>query len=150
MAVSSRQRALLVDLMLTGHVTPSEVAAHVQLSLRAVHKWCPALLCADARQSHAGGIIALALEHRIDADGETRRMPRIVSQVNYKKRAAIAGVRSGKMSIPKAARFAGVPLAGMVGWLKLAGVHVPEEFDTPHRQPRSAEPLSRASVGNTK
>lgn len=134
MRVSSQQRAMLVDLMLIGQVSPADVAAHLQISARAVRKWVDVDICAEARQARAGAIIAMALEDRIDPDKEQRAVSRIVSQINYKKREAIAKVRAGKMTIPKAARFAGVPISGMVGWLRIAGVRIPDEFNQPRRK----------------
>ena len=148
--VTAEQRGALVDLMTFGEITPAEVAEHLGMSSQAVRRWYPAEEAAEARDQRTRALVAMALEARTDPAREQRHMGFSVARMNYRKREAIANVRSGKMTIPEAARFARVPLWGMVGWLKLAKVPVPPEFIQPHRQPRSAEPLSRASVGNTK
>jgi hypothetical protein len=53
---------------------------------------------------------------------------------NPKKREALAKLRRGKITIEQAAKITGAPISGVVGWMKLAGLEIPEEY----RQPRRA------------
>jgi transposase-like protein len=55
-------------------------------------------------------------------------------------------IRKGKISIAAASRRYGVPISGICGWLKLAGVPIPEEYSRPRRE-RSEAPLSAAAMG---
>jgi hypothetical protein len=61
----------------------------------------------------------------------------------------VRAIKRGELTIAQAARRYGVPQSGIVGWLKLAGVAIPPEYDRPRRQ-RSEQPLSRATIGQWK
>jgi hypothetical protein len=59
-----------------------------------------------------------------------------MSGVNSRKHEALAAVRSGRMSIPQAARFAHVSLRSMVGWCRVEHIPVPPEHEPePVRRP---------------
>lgn len=135
--LTKAQRAALVDLMAYGQATPAEIAARLHLTPQAVRRWYPADDAADARASHVGGLIAMALELRADPQREQRNMGFGQAKLNHRKRKAIANVRAGKMTVPQAARFAGVPLSGMVGWLKLAKIEIPADYLQPRRKARA-------------
>jgi hypothetical protein len=62
---------------------------------------------------------------------EGRRMIR--SAENPKKREAIAKLRKGKITIEQAAKLTGAPISGVVGWMKLAGLEIPDEYRKPRR-----------------
>lgn len=71
----------------------------------------------------------------------------IRSAENPKKREALAKLRRGKISVEQAAKLAGVPVSGIIGWAKLAKIPLPEKYLAPRRRARdgaSTDPLSRA------
>jgi hypothetical protein len=63
----------------------------------------------------------------------------IRSAENPRKREALAKLRRGKITIAQAAKLTGAPISGVVGWMKLAGLEIPEEY----RRPRRAPPVVR-------
>ncbi|MGD9656202.1 MAG: hypothetical protein AB7U61_00955 [Methylocystis sp.] len=54
---------------------------------------------------------------------------------NPKKREALAKLRRGKITIAQAAKFAGVPVSGIVGWAKLEKIPLSPEYLRPRRAP---------------
>jgi hypothetical protein len=54
---------------------------------------------------------------------------------NPKKREALAKLRRGKITVEQAAKLTGAPISGVIGWMKLAGLDVPEEYARPRRAP---------------
>ncbi|WP_018407674.1 hypothetical protein [Methylocystis rosea] len=60
----------------------------------------------------------------------------ISSATNPRKAEALAKLRRGKITIPQAAKLTGAPISGVVGWMKLAGLEIPEEYRRPRRAPR--------------
>jgi hypothetical protein len=62
----------------------------------------------------------------------------IRSAENPRKREALAKLRRGKITVEQAAKFAGVPVSGIVGWAKLAKIPLPEEYLRPRRSPKTA------------
>jgi transposase-like protein len=65
---------------------------------------------------------------------------------NPHKREIVRKIKRGELTIPQAARRYDVPQSGVIGWLRMAGVKIPPEFDRPRRE-RSETPLSAASMG---
>lgn len=62
------------------------------------------------------------------------------------RRTIIREIRRGKLTIEGAARKFGVPTSGIVGWMKIAKMKIPEEYSKPRRE-RSDTPLSAAAMG---
>ncbi len=62
------------------------------------------------------------------------------------RRTVLRAIKSKKLTIEGAARKYGVPTSGVIGWMKLAGMKIPEEYNRPRRE-RSETPLSAASMG---
>ncbi len=65
------------------------------------------------------------------------------------RRTILRAIKNKKLTIEGAARKFGVPVSGVLGWCRLAGLPIPPELDWPRRE-RSAEPLSRAAMGQCK
>jgi hypothetical protein len=59
----------------------------------------------------------------------------IRSAENPKKREALAKLRRGKITVQQASRLTGAPISGVIGWMKLAGLEIPEEYRRPRRAP---------------
>jgi hypothetical protein len=59
----------------------------------------------------------------------------IRSAENPKKREALAKLRRGKITIEQAAKLTGAPISGVIGWMKLAGLEIPEEYGRRRRAP---------------
>jgi hypothetical protein len=59
----------------------------------------------------------------------------IRSATNPRKREALAKLRRGKITIEQAAKITGAPIGGVIGWMKLAKIPVPEEYARPRRAP---------------
>lgn len=55
---------------------------------------------------------------------------------NPQKRDVLANLKKGKITIPQAAKRADVPISGIVGWMRLAGLEIPDEYNQPRRRPR--------------
>lgn len=53
------------------------------------------------------------------------------SIINPRKHAALDAVRTGRMTVPEAARFAGVSVRSMVGWCRHERIDVPAEHVPP-------------------
>ncbi len=49
------------------------------------------------------------------------------SIINSRKHKALGNIRSGKMTVPQAAEFAGVSLRSMAAWCRIAKIPVPAE-----------------------
>ena len=58
-------------------------------------------------------------------------------QLNPMKRRVLSRLRAGKMTIRAAATMAQVPISGIVGWMRIDGLPVPEEYNQPRRKPRA-------------
>jgi hypothetical protein len=54
---------------------------------------------------------------------------------NPKKREALAKLRRGKITVAQAAKLTGAPISGVIGWMRLAKIPVPEEYAQPRRSP---------------
>jgi hypothetical protein len=59
---------------------------------------------------------------------------RIVSQRNPNKRAILAKLRKGTITIPKAAKLADAPISGVIGWMKLANIPIPAPYNASRRK----------------
>ncbi|MFO1102481.1 MAG: hypothetical protein U1E20_06230 [Methylocystis sp.] len=57
------------------------------------------------------------------------------SAENPKKREALTKLRRGKITIEQAAKLTGAPVSGVIGWMRLAGIEIPEEYTRPRRAP---------------
>jgi len=58
-----------------------------------------------------------------------------VCPVNPHKAAALRQLRAGEITIPQAAKLTGAPVSGVIGWMRLARIAIPAEFDRPRRSP---------------
>jgi hypothetical protein len=59
----------------------------------------------------------------------------IRSATNPRKAEALAKLRKGKITVEQAAKLTGAPISGVVGWMRLAGLEIPEEYARPRREP---------------
>jgi hypothetical protein len=128
-------KSILIDLIRNGVVTPAEVAKHQAISPQAVHRWISAEFAKQARARVAGLIIEAALhperqERRQGRPNQKEKQTmRVIAQKNPKRTIALANIKSGKMTVPQAAKFAGAPVSGIVGWCRLAKIALPAEYD---------------------
>lgn len=60
----------------------------------------------------------------------------IRSATNPRKAEALAKLRRGKITVEQAAKLTGAPISGVIGWMKLAGLEIPEEYMRPRRAPQ--------------
>jgi hypothetical protein len=64
------------------------------------------------------------------------------SAENPKKCEALAKLRRGKITVEQAAKLTEAPISGVIGWMKLAKIPIPEKYLAPRRAQspvRSAE-----------
>jgi hypothetical protein len=61
-------------------------------------------------------------------------MLRIVSQTNPLKRKVLTELRRNKITVEQAARKAAVPVSGILGWMRLAKITIPEKHAGPRCQ----------------
>lgn len=59
---------------------------------------------------------------------------RLKPQRNAHKRTLLAQLRSKATTVERAAKTAGVPISGIIGWMKLARIPIPEPYNTPRRK----------------
>ena len=59
----------------------------------------------------------------------------IRSAENPRKREALVKLRRGTITIAQAAKLTGAPVSGVIGWMRLAGIEIPEEYTRPRRAP---------------
>ena len=72
------------------------------------------------------------------------RMLRITSATNPLKRKVLAALRRNKITVEQAARKAAVPVSGILGWMRLAKITIPEKHAGPRRNPKSSAAASLA------
>lgn len=73
-------------------------------------------------------------------------MPHIVSQPNPDKAKILRAIKRGKLTPAQAAKKYGIPLSGVLGWMRLAKIPIPAELNRPHRRPRSKPTLARGRL----
>jgi hypothetical protein len=59
---------------------------------------------------------------------------RITSATNPLKRKVLAELRRKKITVEQAARKASVPVSGILGWMRLAKIAIPEKHAGPRRR----------------
>jgi hypothetical protein len=69
------------------------------------------------------------LPHALQPAARTKK-PRIVAKATPHKRTILAHLRSGALTIDKAAKLTAVPISGVIGWMKLARIPIPEPYAT--------------------
>jgi len=138
--VDRRHRAALAVLIETGQATQAEIAAALGVARQSVARWVHPAAAAEARRQIVSGLVAKAMkpppEDRSTPYEEGRPMPRIVAQKNPDRATMLSKINRGKMTPRQAAARYGVPVSGVIGWMKLAGLEIPEEYAQPRRKPR--------------
>lgn len=61
----------------------------------------------------------------------------IRSATNPRKAEALAKLRRGRITVAQAAALTGAPVSGVIGWMKIAGLGIPEEYRKPRRAPKA-------------
>lgn len=140
--LTKAQRKRLVDLIENGVVSIADVAEHTSTSPQAVRRWIDPAKAREAHRQLSALIIEAALnpptlEHDAAIRNQQRKdIMRIVSQRNPMKGKVLSMLRRKKITIPTAARRAGVPISAIVGWCRLHKIALPTEYENyTHRQP---------------
>lgn len=55
---------------------------------------------------------------------------------NPRKAEVLLKLRAGTMTIPQAAKYAGIAVSAICGWCRIYGIAIPDEFNQPRRRPR--------------
>ena len=138
--VDRRQKALLALIIERGQATQAEIAAALGVARQSVARWVDAETAAEARRLYVAGLVAEAIkpppEDRAVPYEESRPMPRIVSQRNPDRATILAKIKRGKLTPRQAASKYAVPVSGVIGWMKLAGLPIPEQYSRPRRKQR--------------
>ena len=138
--ICSYHRKRLTELMLQGMVRPAEVAEALDVTPQAVLQWVCAEDARNARRYRARQIVAAVLKEqepdvKVKAAKRYRRHPQ--------KRTLIALLRKGMITVQDAARSAGIPVSGVLAWMRIAGIPIPPEHT-------GKQPYKRARVRSSK
>jgi transcriptional regulator of acetoin/glycerol metabolism len=129
--LTQHQKDALTRLLESGAVTPQDVTEATGLSRQTVFRWFDASKAKEARRQLAAVAIVQALYPEQGA--RTRPLKSdipagIVAQRNPHKAAILKAIRAKSVTIPEAAKRAGVSIRAVLTWCKLANISLPTDY----------------------